>query len=111
IAEKAVAIIESIIFLIHINLDAITATGQDVKRIRISGGLSSIDGVCQLLADMSQRLVIRSGIRQSTSRGIAWLAGKPAKDWSDMEDDYFLPKPNQSLHMRYRVFCEAIDWV
>lgn len=113
-AEKAVAIVESIIFLIHINLDAITSTGQDVKRIRISGGLSSVDGLCQLLADMSQRLVIRSEIRQSTSRGIAWLAGQTADleltDWSDLEDDYFLPKQNRSLQSRYRVFCQAIGW-
>ena len=113
-AEKAVAIVESIIFLIHINLDAITSTGQDVKRIRISGGLSSVDGLCQLLADMSQRLVIRSEIRQSTSRGIAWLAGQAADleltDWSDLEDDYFLPKQNRPLQSRYRVFCQAIGW-
>ncbi|MFT7584931.1 MAG: glycerol kinase [Cellvibrionaceae bacterium] len=109
-AEKAVAIVESIIFLIHINLDAITSTGQDVKRIRISGGLSSVDGLCQMLADMSQRLVIRSEIRQSTSRGIAWLAGKPAADWSDLEDDYFLPKQNRPLQNRYRTFCQALGW-
>ncbi len=109
-AEKAVAIVESIIFLIHINLDAITSTGQDVKRIRISGGLSSVDGLCQLLADMSQRLVIRSEIRQSTSRGIAWLAGKPSADWSHLEDDYFLPKQNRPLQSRYRAFCQAIGW-
>ncbi len=110
ISEKAVAIVESIIFLIYINLDAITATGQDVKRIRISGGLSSINGVCQLLADMSQRLVIRSEIRQATSRGIAWLAAKPESDWSEMEDDYFLPNQNRPLQARYRAFCEAIHW-
>ncbi|MEM8857358.1 MAG: FGGY family carbohydrate kinase [Chloroflexota bacterium] len=109
-AEKAVAIVESIIFLIYINLDAITATGQDVKRIRISGGLSSLNGVCQLLADMSQRLVIRSEIRQSTSRGIAWLAAKPESDWSEMDDDYFLPNQNRPLHARYRLFCEALNW-
>ncbi|MFK7801513.1 MAG: FGGY family carbohydrate kinase [Anaerolineae bacterium] len=108
-AEKSVAIVESIIFLIYINLDAITSTGQDVKRIRISGGLSSVDGLCQLLADISQRLVIRSEIRQSTSRGIAWLASKPTADWSDLEDDYFLPKQNRSLQARYRAFCQAIN--
>ena len=109
IAEKSVAIVESIVFLIYINLESITGTGQDVKRIRISGGLSSLNGLCQLLADISQRLVIRSEIRQSTSRGIAWLAAKPEVDWGDMDDDYFLPNQNRPLQARYRAFCEALN--
>ena len=92
LAEKSVAILESIIFLIQINLEAMTNTGQDVRRIRISGGLSSIDGLCQLLADLTQRLVVRSEVTQATSRGIAWLAGQPKQDWSELDNDYFLPK-------------------
>ncbi len=110
LAEKAVAVVESIIFLIQINLETMTHTGQDVKRIRISGGLAEIDGVCQLLADISQRLVIRSEERQSTSRGIAWLAGKPNHDWNNLEEDFFLPTPNKPLQLRYRSFSNRLGW-
>ena len=39
VPEKVVAVAESIAFLIKINLEAMTNTGQTVKRIRVSGGL------------------------------------------------------------------------
>lgn len=110
ISEKAVAIIESIVFLIQINLETMIGTGQEVKRIRISGGLSSLDGLCQLVANISQRLVIRSKLSQTTARGIAWLAAKPTESWISGEDDYFLPKQNRPLQNRYRQFCSLIGW-
>ncbi|MCK5923511.1 MAG: hypothetical protein KAG66_21425, partial [Methylococcales bacterium] len=110
IAEKSVAIIESIIFLIKINLEAMTNTGQEAKRIRISGGLSALDGLCQLLADLSQRPVIRSESQQSTARGIAWLAARPTEKWDNANNDYFLPKTNRALQSRYRTFCSHLGW-
>lgn len=110
IPEKAVAIIESIAFLIQINLETMINTGQDVKRIRISGGLSSLDGLCQLVADISQRLVIRSEVSQTTARGIAWLAANPQESWGSLDDDYFLPKQKRPLLNRYRQFCNLIGW-
>jgi glycerol kinase len=80
----------------------------DVRRIRISGGLSALDGLCQLLADLTQRLVVRSEVTQATSRGIAWLTGQPERDWSELDNDYFLPRPNRPLQARYRTFCSLI---
>ncbi|MCA9901544.1 MAG: hypothetical protein KC433_25350, partial [Anaerolineales bacterium] len=58
VAEEAVAIVESILFLIAINLEAMSNTGQTVKRIRITGGLSALDGLCQRLANLTQRVVL-----------------------------------------------------
>ncbi|MEM7333846.1 MAG: FGGY family carbohydrate kinase [Chloroflexota bacterium] len=110
IAEKAVAIIESIAFLIQINLETMVNTGQDVKQIRISGGLSALDGLCQLIANISQRLVVRTEVEQTTARGIAWLAAKPTENWNTHENDYFLPRQNRPLQSRYRNFCTLIGW-
>lgn len=110
LAQKSVAILESIIFLLQINLEMMTNTGQDVRRIRISGGLSALDGLCQLLADLTQRLVVRSEVTQATSRGIAWLAGQPKYDWSELANDYFLPRQNRPLQARYRTFCSLLGW-
>lgn len=110
IAQKSVAIVESILFLIQINLEAMRNTGQLVKHIRISGGLSALDGLCQRMADLSNRAVVRSTETQSTARGIAWLASGQAEGWENHDEDLFLPKPNPQLHARYRRFCTELGW-
>jgi glycerol kinase len=110
LAEKTVAIVESIVFLLQLNLVAMRNTGQVIKRIRISGGLSALDGLCQLLADISQRAVIRAEERQSTARGIAWLATNQGDGWPSHNEHYFLPKQNRPLHNRYRQFCAQLGW-
>lgn len=111
---KAVAIIESILFLIAINLEAMSNTGQSVKRIRITGGLSALDGLCQRLANLTQRVVLRPQVKQATSQGIAWLAANLTQGWYDIRDgahvDYFLPKDGRSLRTRYRQFCAELGW-
>jgi glycerol kinase len=114
IAEKAVAIVESIIFLISINLEVMASTGVNVKRISISGGLAGLDPLCQRLADLSQRVVVRSHIRQATARGIAWLASGSEEGWSDYGGngrvEHFMPRHNRGLQNRYRRFCTAVGW-
>jgi glycerol kinase len=114
LAEQSVAIVESILFLIAINLEAMNNTGQSVKRIRITGGLSALDGLCQRLANLTQRVVVRPDVRQATSQGIAWLAANLSQGWNDLRDgahvDYFLPKDGRSLKARYRQFCSELGW-
>ncbi len=114
VEEKAVAIVESIVFLIAINLEAMSHTGQSIKRIRISGGLSALDGLCQRLADLTQRVVLRPEVKQATSQGIAWLAANLTQGWHDLRDgshvDYFLPKNGRPLKTRYRQFCSELGW-
>ena len=114
VAEKAVAIVESIVFLININLEVMVSTGVNVKRISVSGGLAGLDQLCQRLADLSQRVVVRSHIRQATARGIAWLASGSGAGWTDGNGngrgDYFMPRSNRGLQARYRRFCTAVGW-
>jgi glycerol kinase len=114
VPEKTVAIVESILFLIAINLEAMSNTGKSVKRIRITGGLSALDGLCQRLANLTQRVVLRPEVKQATSQGIAWLAANLTQGWSDLRDgsnaDYFLPKNGRSLKARYRQFCSELGW-
>lgn len=112
--EKVVAIVESIVFLIAINLEAMSNTGQSVKRIRITGGLSTVDGLCQRLANLSQRVVLRPEVKQATSQGIAWLAANLSRGWHDLREgahvDYFLPQNDRLLKVRYRQFCSELGW-
>ena len=115
LAQKTVAIAESIVFLIKINLEAMTNTGQNVKRIRVSGGLSGSSALCQLLADATERVVVRPEVKQATALGIARLAARGQApsvrtDTSGMEGDYFLPRANRGLQARFRLLCSELGW-
>ena len=78
IPEKAVAVVESILFLIQANLDEMSAEGPGINRLCVSGGLASQNGICQRLADLSGLTVFRPDQQEATAVGLAWLlAGQP----------------------------------
>ena len=70
--------LESLIFLLHTNLQ-LMSSGSPLTQIRISGGLSQCDPLCQGLADITSLPVHRAGDSDSTLRGVGFLAaGRPA---------------------------------
>ncbi|MGF1547656.1 MAG: FGGY family carbohydrate kinase, partial [Thiotrichales bacterium] len=73
-AACAVAVVESIVFLLQLNLDAMRpALSRDPARTLVSGGLSHLDGLCQRLADLSGIEVQRSSDHEATARGLGYL--------------------------------------
>ena len=52
-AEAMTAAVESIVFLIQANVELLHALNPAIARIRISGGVGSLDGLCRKLADLS----------------------------------------------------------
>ena len=108
-AERYVAIIESIAFLLMDNLRHLQQL-QSIQKLRLSGGLSRLDGLCQRLSDLSQLPVIQFHHTEATARGAAWLAtDKSQTDFSQTEEHrHFLPVTNPSLQQRYTVFHETI---
>lgn len=108
IDDRYVAIIESIVFLIQDNIyemqQHITLT-----KLKISGGLSELDGLCQKLADISSLPVDRSKETGATARGTAWLAAGRPDNWLFAEaDTSFKPKNNPALTARYKQFSLEI---
>ena len=51
--EKVVAVAESIVFLLMLNLEEFPTPSDRLREILMSGGLSPLDGLCQRLADLS----------------------------------------------------------
>jgi glycerol kinase len=77
-AARLTAVVESIAFLLCVNLEALQRS-TPLDRIRISGGLARNDYLCRCLAALSKLPVERPGLVEATARGIAYLAaGKPA---------------------------------
>lgn len=74
-AEKLVAVIESIVFLLCANIGEMKKLSSPPEQIQITGGLAIQDGLCQRLADLSQLPIYRPIECEATARGVAifWL--------------------------------------
>jgi glycerol kinase len=105
--SQAVAIIESIVFMVCANLE-IMQSEQRLLRLRVSGGLSLLDGLCQRLADLSGLTVERMNLSEATARGIAWLAAGKPDGWSKTDYNLFEPANSPALTERYALFSTAL---
>ena len=122
--ERIVAVLESILFLVKVNLEEFSTENVEVKQIVISGGLSVLDGVCQRLADVSGLQVMRPKQSEATAKGLAFLLASPLLKLStdkntllkrdvmwgeDGAIDHFTPASDSALCERYRKWQMAID--
>ncbi|HID82191.1 MAG TPA: hypothetical protein EYH06_05755 [Chromatiales bacterium] len=107
-SQAVAAIIESIIFLVQININQIKKAGN-IKSIRLTGGLANSKAVCQLLADLSGLTVMRPDMTEATARGSAWLASELDEPWpAGSETRYYTPMPNPLLQSRFQQFYEFL---
>jgi glycerol kinase len=108
-AEKAVAVIESIVFMIQLNLELMQVESP-LRGLRASGGLSQLDGLCQKLSNLSGLVLERSHVIEATARGAAWLAAGRPDNWNHAGGDAatasrgFTPRPDRPLQQRYLTF-------
>ena len=109
LAERAVAVVESIVFLLQCNLARMRDHAR-IGRLRVSGGLSRLDGLCQRLADLSGRVVERCDDTEASARGVAWLAAGRPGDWQTPTGlPRFDPRPDPALRDRYRRFVDLLQ--
>jgi glycerol kinase len=101
--QKAVAVVESMAFLLQANIDHMAQYVPAVRRMRVSGGVSRLDGLCRRLAAVSGLPVHRREDPEASARGIAYLAaGRPA-GWNAVGgEDVFAPAADPGLRARYR---------
>jgi glycerol kinase len=106
-APCVTAIVESIVFMLAHNLDMLKETGQSFVQCAVSGGLSSLDGLCQRLANLSGTPVLRLARRETTAWGIARLATAMPPADPDIERR-FTPAADPALKQRYSLFIEGL---
>jgi len=105
-AEWTVAVVESIVFLIVRNLEEMNAELGPPRALRLTGGLSRLDGFAQRLADLSGLPVLRPKEFEATARGVAQLAAQ--KNFGEVPEDRFSPQENPALKDAYLRFLEAL---
>lgn len=101
--QKAVALVESIAFLLQANIDRMAAYVPPVQRIRVSGGVSRLDALCRRLASLNGVPVHRRDDPEASARGIAYLAAGRPGEWNvGAREDVFAPRADAALRERYR---------
>lgn len=101
--QKAVALVESMAFLLQANIDHMAPFVAPARRMRVSGGVSRIDGLCRKLASLSGVPVHRREDPEASARGIAYLAAGRPKGWNAAScEDVFSPETDAALVARYR---------
>jgi glycerol kinase len=101
--QKAVALVESIAFLLQANVEHMAPYVPPLARIRVSGGVSRLDGLCRRLASLNGVAVHRRDDPEASARGIAYLAaGRPAQWQADASEEVFEPRDEPGLRERYR---------
>ncbi len=95
-----VAIVESIMFLLQLNLEHMNEIlHRPPSRIAAGGGLSRLNGLCQGLADLTGLPVDRSQAHETTALGLLrLLSPTPLRD---PPRERFLPRPRPALAQRY----------
>ncbi len=108
--SMAAAVVESIVFLLQVNIDLLQKDSTPLEQIIASGGLTWYDGLCQRISDCSGLPLYRPPGYEATARGTAWLlAGKPQR-WEEPEPGlWFQPRVNPALRARYRRWRAAMD--
>jgi glycerol kinase len=94
--------------MLQANLEELQRAGLDIERLRVSGGLSRDDFLCQSLASLAGLPVSRAPEAEATAKGVAWLASGCPPGWGSSGGEEFIPRPMPGLTARYQRFVEIL---
>lgn len=107
---RVLAVLESIAFLLQVNLEELAPHGPPLTGLLVTGGLSANEYLCACLASLSGLAVRRAGDPEATARGLARLvAGDDARAWPLPAVEVRLPTPDPALRLRYRRWRTEVD--
>jgi glycerol kinase len=106
--EKFIAILESIAFLIRVNIDEMRRTPPSIRRIVLTGGLVRSNYFCQCLADLVELEVTRAAEQEASARGVACLAAGLPETWRANAAQAFKPVSNEALLARYVAWLRGL---
>lgn len=101
-AQKLQAVIESVLFLIQTNLDALSAASGEISELVLTGGLSREPAFARGLSDLSQLTVVHPERSEATARGVAFLLSEDRTCWPDAHRQTTVMQANAALAARYR---------
>ncbi len=107
--EKLAAVAESIVFLIATIVTRMREVLASPTRLLVTGGLSTMNSLCQRLADVTGLSVERPSVHEATVRGVAFLAAERPVRWNQyITSAHFRPQAHAALRARYARWQQAM---
>lgn len=104
------AVLESVLFLLQINLEEMERLLGRPQRLQVAGGLASVRPLCQRLADLSGLEVERGEQLEATAVGLAFLLAESfSEQGSSASREVLTPRVSSSLLSRYRWWRRELD--
>jgi glycerol kinase len=107
------AFVEALAFQVRVILETIEAeTGLQVEQLKLGGGVSGSNEVCQIMADQLGLPLVRPSFAETTARAAALLAGLSAGVWPALSDlppipgDYTTFEPRLSADQRDAAYAQ-----
>ncbi len=107
---RALAVLESIAFLLQINLQEMAPHTTALREVLVTGGLSRNEYLMRCLATLCGVSVSRADDPEATARGLARLiAGSDGNEWSGIAPEPLQLASVPGLATRFRAFCDHIS--
>ncbi len=115
---NAIAVVESIAFLITVNINLMTSMPSNV--IKITGGLSILNGLCQKISNLTEMTVVRRNDKEATLLGIVFLLTNSNRtscldssvnknlEFSNNNTEQFIPEFDSLLNSRFSRWKEEM---
>ncbi len=97
----AIAILDSIVFLLTENVNRAAEYTKAVDQLVLTGGLASVEYLCQSLANVSGINIVRSTLREATAKGVGYLLSQDEKWPGVAQLTQFEPRTNERLVSRH----------
>ena len=107
--DKPLAVLESIAFLLMRNFEHLYATAPRPCSLIVSGGLSRLDALCQLLADLTGVTVERVEEMEASARGAGFLLLGARGYWRGGVTTPFAPIARPIAGERYRRWTRLME--
>lgn len=108
--QRMVAVFESILFLVQVNLEEMDRELGPPRRIHLAGGLAASSALCQRMADLSGIESVRSEAREATARGLAYfLAASFKRGPFKTSVERFVPRTDPQLEARFWRWREELE--
>ncbi|MBM5812817.1 MAG: hypothetical protein FJ191_12790 [Gammaproteobacteria bacterium] len=106
--QQCRAVLESVAFLVKVNLDTMDRTLGRPYRIVASGGLADHTLLCRMLAALAGVPVERAADREATARGLARLVAGEPEEFAAAPLQRLEPEPEPTLLARYLKWLELM---
>jgi glycerol kinase len=109
VEQKIAAVMESVVFLLTVNIKTMQDLGKSSDYLLVTGGLGSVAPLLQRIANLTGMTVQRPEVSEATARGLAFLLADMPEDWPAAKvSAEFKAQDDSALKKRFQRWLDAM---